>query len=48
VGIVHQERLPTKASWFYATELEAAKAYDKAAAETFGEFARLNFPEDYA
>lgn len=32
---------------YYNSEEEAARAYDKAAREHYGEYARLNFPEEH-
>lgn len=40
-----QVRIAGKYLGCYRTEIEAALAYDHAAKQTFGEFARLNFPD---
>jgi len=44
-----QCRLKGKRHWrgYFDNEMEAARAYDRMAVELFGEFARLNFPEEW-
>ena len=40
-----QARIGTRHIGFFDNEEAAARAYDRAAREAFGEFARLNFPD---
>ena len=46
IATIHQKRKQLHLGYFN-DELEAAKAYDKAAKDLWGEFAKLNFENDY-